>query len=104
MTEKLVVSDEEVFELLAFHLSAARALVEEPPDYGPMRLLTAAQKLCAVAAARSADDTGLFASLAEQIPQGLRQRLRDPEGYVRFLDEMCTTVARALAQRAGREV
>jgi len=104
MSEKLIVSEEEVFELLAFLVSAARSLIEEPADYGPMRLLTAAQKLCAFAAPRSADDTGVFADLAEHIPHGLRQRLRDPQGYVDFLDETCVTVAREAAKRAGREV
>lgn len=105
MAEMAGLSEDEVFELLAYLVSAARLLVDEPADYGPMRLLSGAQRLCALASPRmGVESRTLLQRLGEEIPGGLRRRLQDPEGYVAFLDDTCTTVARALARRAGREV
>ena len=47
MDDRLVLSEDEVFEVIAFLVTAARLLPEEPIDYGPARLLTAAQRMCA---------------------------------------------------------
>ena len=48
----LVLSEDEALELLAFLVTAARTQVDEAPEYAPLRLLTAAQRLSAAILAR----------------------------------------------------
>ncbi len=104
MRDPLVLSEDEALELLAFLVSAARLLLDEPVDYGPMRLLSAAQRLSGAAAPRASEATrAVLQGLAEEIPRGLRGRIQDRDGYAAFVDEACRTVAAELARRAGRE-
>lgn len=105
MSARLVLTEDEALEAVAFLVTAARTLLDEPADYGPMRLLSAAQQVAANAAPRSAPAAqGLLLRLSGEIPSGLRERLRDPGAYRTFLDGLCRTVAEELARRAGREV
>lgn len=105
MTEAWVLTEDEALEIVAFLVSAARLLLDEPVDYGPMRLLSAAQRLCAAATPRTAGPTrALLEAFDTQIPIWMRERLRNPEGYTAFLDDLGARIARELAGRAGREV
>jgi hypothetical protein len=102
----MVLSQDDILELVAYLVTSARGLLDEPVDYGPMRLLTAAQRVCAQAAPR-VDDLALRAlleQLAGGLPRDVARRISDPEGYRRALDEYCGAVAAALMRRAGRPV
>lgn len=104
MAQTLILTEEEALDLAAFLVTAARALLDEPVDYGPMRLLSAAERLCSAAAPRSSSGAReLFTQLSTGIPSGLPERLRDPDGYRAFLDGLCATVAHGLARRAWQE-
>ena len=104
MNGSLVLSDDEVFEVIAFLVTAARLLPDEPIDYGPARLLTATQRLCAFAAARSAVSGSFFSRLAEEIGPRVNSRNSDRDGFRAFLEESCRAIAREAARRVGREV
>lgn len=104
MSETLVLSEDDALDVVAFLVTAARTLLDEPVDYGPMRLLSAAHHVCNVAAPRSSTaGRALLEEIGAGIPDGLRQRVRDPAAYRAFLDGLCTTIARGLAVRAGQE-
>jgi uncharacterized protein DUF6092 len=45
MSENFVLTEDEALELLAFLVTAARTQMDEPHEYGPLRLLTAANRL-----------------------------------------------------------
>jgi uncharacterized protein DUF6092 len=98
------LSQDEVLELIAYLVTSARGLLDEPADYGPMRLINAAQRVCAQAAPRM-EDAALRSAL-EQLADGLSRdaarRISDPAGYRRALDEHCRVVAAVLMRRAGR--
>lgn len=100
--EKLVLSEQETVELLAFLLSSARGLIREPKDYGPMRLLVAAERLSRNALPRANAE---FAPSLRMMADGMEfwhwGRRQDPEGYVAFLDECCEQIARDLLRRAA---
>lgn len=101
-----VLSQDDVLDLVAYLITAARGLLDEPVDYGPMRLLNAAQRVCTRAAPR-VDDVALralFQQFADGIPSEIARRNSDPDGYRRALDERCRAVAVALIHRAGRTV
>jgi hypothetical protein len=104
MDETLVLSESEVFDVVAFLVTAARLLPDEPVDYGPARLLTAAQRLSALAAPRSGVSRAFLNRLAEEIVPRLSSRNSDREGFRAFLEESCRTIAHEAARRAGREV
>jgi hypothetical protein len=105
MTDKLVLTESESLELLAFLITAARILPEESPDYGPMRLAAAAQRLCAAAGPRTDGEARvLMEHLAAAITPQTRKRNSDPAGFVAFLAESSQAIARVLAHRAGIEV
>lgn len=101
---RMLLSEDEVLELAAFLVTAARCLVDEPVDYGPMRLLSGAERLCTYAAPRieDAQTRALFEHLAQHIPPRLGRRNGDPDGYLRFMDDSCRRIATELLRRAGR--
>ena len=100
----MALSQDEVLELIAYLVTSARGLLDEPVDYGPMRLINAAQRMCAWAAPRTDDEAlrALLERLVDGLPRDVARRISDPDGYRRALDEHCRVVAAALMRRAGR--
>ena len=104
MDDRMVLSENEVLDLLAFLVTAARTLIDEPVDYGPMRLLTAAQRVCETAASKcSRDLSQLMQTLMDEIPVSLARRNQDRPAFLAFLDRSCHAVASAILRRYGRE-
>lgn len=102
MTNSLVLSENETLELLAFLVTAARILVDEPVEVGPLRLLMAAGRLCASAQPRCTEEVGqLMQGLMDEIPPYLVRRNSKPDEYVAFMDRSCRAIARVLMRRAG---
>jgi hypothetical protein len=102
MTDNIALSELEVAELLAFLVTAARALIDEPVDYGPLRLLQAAEQLCSVVKNRVNGETKeLMVRLAAQIPQATARRNGQPRQYLAFLDEACRSIAEVLMRIRG---
>ena len=100
----MTLSSDEILEFVAYLVTSARGLLDEPADYGSMRLLNAAQRLCVQTASRI-DDPSLrtvLERLAEDIPRDVVRRISDPQGYREALDDRCRAVATALMRRAGR--
>ena len=57
MSDATVLTEDEALELLAFLVTAARTQVNEPNEYAPLRLLTAARKLGDFICNRVSSDT-----------------------------------------------
>lgn len=96
----MVLSQQEAVEAIAFLLASARGLAAEPQDYGMMRLLAAAAKLAQDTSSRADEEwQPVLEELAAQIPLHQRDRLRDPEGYLEFIDDCCRRLARELKRR-----
>jgi Family of unknown function (DUF6092) len=98
----LVLSEGEALELLAFLVTAARTQVDEAPEYAPLRLLTAAQRLSAAILARVSPATRqvLSESLAQIV--AVETPRADPDGYRAKLDALCAALARHLLAHFGR--
>ena len=60
MSEDWVLTETEAVELLALLISSARTQMDEPAHYGPMRLLTATERLSAKMLERSSDKSKAF--------------------------------------------
>jgi uncharacterized protein DUF6092 len=98
----LVLSEDEALELLAFLVTAARTQVDEAPEYAPLRLLTAAQRLSAAILARVSPATRQV--LSESLSQivAVETPSADPDGYRAKLDALCAALARHLVAHFGR--
>ena len=96
MAERMVLSEDEALELVAFLVTAARTQVDEAAEYGSLRLLTAAGRLAELVAERVTPQTrALLTGALKQIPD-LAVRTADPAGYVSALDAVCRAVAEHL--------
>lgn len=98
----MVLAEQEAVELIALLMSSAGGLVHEPADYGPMRLVTATQKLVSTILPRATAETRPFLDLLDEgIKTCLPRRRAEPERWYRFLDEANRWVARELMRQAG---
>ena len=103
MQRPLVLDEDEVMELLAFLVSAARIQLDEPARYGPMRLLTAAERLSQFAKERALSEArqtleATFTQISE-MQEG--RGMADHDEYAARLDALCRTVTQHLVERNG---
>ena len=101
MAGKMVLSEDEALELVAFLVTAARTQVDEAVEYGSLRLLTAAGRLGELIAERVSPETRTFLTgPLKQIPD-LAVRTADPARYVAALDAVCRAVGEHLVTHFG---
>ena len=98
-TTASVLNEDEALELLAYLITAARTLVDEAAEYGPLRLLTAARRLAERIAPRSSDATAAFVAGPLQRMPELAVPRDEREEYIACLDELCRALAAHLAAR-----
>ncbi len=103
MSDAMVLTEDEALELLAFLVTAARTQVNEPNEYGPLRLLTAARKLGEFMFSRVSPETQqLLSGPLKQTP-ATATFMADREAYIAQLDAMCSAVAGHLVKHFGLE-
>src|SRR6266702_8603109 len=86
MAARMVLSEDEAVELVAFLVTAARTQVDEAAEYGSLRLLTAAGRLAdAIVDGVSPDTRAFLTGPLKQVPD-LAVRSADPAGYAASLD------------------
>jgi hypothetical protein len=94
----MVLTEEEGLELLAYLVTAARTQLDEAAEYGPMRLLTAAQRLGTFMVPRSSQATRELIEGSIQPMPATTTRSADPDGYVAALDGVCGAMAEHLVE------
>ncbi len=103
MARQLVLSEEEAVELLALMITSARIQIDEPARYGPLRLLTAAERLSNFIKDRaSAEAQSALATLTSEIPN-MAMYMSDEERYVPALDNLCRVIAQLLVDQSQQE-
>lgn len=99
--ESMVLTEDEALEILAYLVTAARTQIDEAAEYGPLRLMTAAQRLAEFIAPRVSTSTReLLAGPIQQVP-ATATLSHDPDGYTATLDGVCSAVAAHLVTRVG---
>ena len=74
--------------------------MDEPAHYGPLRLLTAAERLSSLIAARSSQKSrGFLQGNSERIPD-MHMLMSDVEAYTEGLDALCRAVAECLLRHS----
>jgi hypothetical protein len=90
-----VLTERAVVEVLAYLVTAARTQLDEAAEYGPLRLLTAAQRLGEhMPADASPPVRDFLTALGTMAP--VATPTADRVGYTRSLDALCVAVADCL--------
>ena len=101
MADNWVLKEDEAIELLALLITSARIQLDEPAQYGPLRLLTATERLSSVIAERSSDKSRAFLQgNIERIPD-MHMMMSDVDAYTQGLDELCREVAECLLRHSA---
>ncbi|MFG2044623.1 DUF6092 family protein [Dactylosporangium sp. NPDC048998] len=97
----MVLTEDEAIELLAYLVTAARTQLDEAAEYGPLRLLTAAQRLAGYMAPRVAPETrALLEGPIQRVPATATSSA-DRDGYTATLDGVCRALGEHLVTRYG---
>ena len=101
MSDNWVLKEDEAIELLALLITSARIQLEEPAHYGPLRLLTATERLSGAMLERASDKSRDFLrENIKRIPE-MHMAMSDTEAYAAALDERCRAVAACLLRHSG---
>lgn len=89
---------EEIFHLLAFMLTSARGLYEEPADYGVFRLLDSAGRLLEILQHQAPLNDPFLLDLKQKI-DAEREASMDKERQQRVLDELILSISEEMQRR-----
>jgi Family of unknown function (DUF6092) len=102
MADKLVVSEDEAYELLAHLVSSAEICTFEPYHYGTFRLLDAASRLMESMLRHDSNGNSVWLrAFKAEVDEKKVWMMWDREGYFRFLREAGGRVAEGLKMREG---
>ena len=101
MTERMVVSEEDLYEILAFLFSSAHLLVNEPHLYGTFRLIDAATRLIGFALeGGELEDDKFLRQLKEDVDARKLLLMTDEETYFQLLEDATREMAKEMKRRA----
>ncbi len=100
MSERTVLTVDQAMELLAFLITSARTQLDEPAIYGPLRLLTATERLSGYMLESATPEVyPVLKSFVDNIPE-MHMRMADEDRYREQLDELCKAIATLLVKRS----
>jgi hypothetical protein len=88
---------EELFNLIAYMVTSARGLFDEPADYGTFRLLDTTGRLLAIMESQDLLDPFL-AELKESVDEE-REGAMDPDTQIERLDQLVLKIAEEFQNR-----
>jgi len=89
------ILNDEHFKLLTFLITSARGCVDEPPLYGPLRLVDAASRLIEIMK-KEEKATPEIVKLQKLIEEKMYLVMYDEEEFIKFLDELSRELARII--------
>lgn len=99
--EPMVLTEEQGIELLALLITSARTQLGEPAVYGPMRLLTAAERLSGFMEARASPETQRFLKQFVAEIAGAQDQMAVIDRYTAAVDGLCRSIAGHLVARSS---
>ncbi len=97
--KKLLLNEDQAVELIALFLSSARLLISEPTAYGPLRLLTATERLSAMILDDVSPPTRKLLHLCiNRIPHTYTLA-NEVKEYTAAMDELCEALGQCLVER-----
>jgi hypothetical protein len=102
MSQRMVVSEEGLYEVLAFLFSSAHILVNEPHLYGTFRLIDGASRLIGFALeSGELEDDDFLRRLKEDVDERKFLLMTDEETYFKLLEESTRAMAKEMKKRAA---
>ena len=102
MSQRMVVSEEDLYEVLSFLISSAHLCVTEPRFYGTFRLIDAACRLIGLALESGQLEADQFLrEFKEDADKRKFLLMTDEEGYFRFLGDATRKMAKEMKRRAS---
>ncbi len=95
VTESII--EDEHFKLLTFLIVSARGCVEEPPIYGPLRLIDAAERLIALMDNMGKADERLR-EIMKTIHEGKFSVMKDEAEFIKLLDDLVLKISRIIKE------
>jgi len=89
---------DEHFKLLAFVITSARGCVDEPPLYGPLRLVDAAARLVEIMKKEGKAIPEII-ELQKLIEEKKDLVMYDEEEFIKFLDELSKKLAEIIKKQ-----
>ncbi len=104
MTKAKESAEEYVFGLATYMLTSARGLVDEPPMYGPLRLVESISRLVELPEfATCIKRDSFLGEMKRKIDKNKFEVMASEERFVNFLDELIREFAAELKRREGIE-
>jgi hypothetical protein len=102
MSQRMVVSEENLYEVLAFLFSSAHILVNEPHLYGTFRLIDAASRLMEFALESGQLENDQFLrELKDDVDEKKFVLMTDEETYFQLLEDATRRMAKEMKRRAA---
>jgi hypothetical protein len=102
--QNLALTHEEALEIFAYLLTSAQKCVEEPPDYGVYRLVSAADRMARMWAPRTTDELAAYLTdLGTQMPSEAARIDVDLEGFLTYLGSQIGALAKIVVQLGATE-
>lgn len=102
MTQRMVVPEEGLYEVLAFLFSSAHILVNEPHLYGTFRLIDGASRLMGFALeSGQLEDEEFLRELKEDVDEKKFLLMTDEKTYFDLLERSTRAMAREMKKRAA---
>jgi hypothetical protein len=102
MSQRMVVSEEDLYEVLSFLVSSAHLCVTEPRFYGTFRLIDAASRLIGLALeSGQLEDDQFLRKFKEDADKGKFLLVTDEESYFQFLEDATRKMAKEMKRRAS---
>ena len=104
MAERMVITEENFYELLSFMVTSAHLSIEEPELYGSFRLIDGACRLIEFALeSGQLRDEDFVREFKEYADARKHSMMTDEPGYVRFLEEATGKLAKELKRQATEQ-
>ena len=102
MSQRMVVTEEDLYEVLSFLVSSAHLCVTEPRLYGTFRLIDAASRLMGFALkGGQLEDDQFLHELKEDADKRKFSLMTDEEAYFQFLEDATRKMAKEMKRRAA---
>lgn len=102
MSQRTVVTEESLYELLSFLVSSAHLCVHEPRLYGTFRLVDAACRLIGFALeSEQLEDEQFLRDFKEDADKRKFLLFSDEEQYFQFLEDATRTLAKEMKHRVA---
>jgi len=102
MSQRMVVSEEGLYEVLAFLFSSAHILVNEPHLYGTFRLIDGASRLMGFALeSGQLEDEQFLRELKNDVDEKKFVLMTDEKTYFELLERATRAMAREMKRRAS---